>query len=57
MSSGISTVQNQQVKGIGPARKGRTMKTSMTGHKKATLALLGMFILSVVYGVFVMGIR
>ncbi len=36
------------------------MKTSMTAHKKATLALLGMlgmFILSVLYRVFVMGIR
>jgi len=36
------------------------MKTSMTVHKKATLAvlrMLGMFILTVLYGVLVMGIR
>ena len=36
------------------------MKTSMTVHKKATLTvlvMLGMFILSVLYGVLVMGIR
>jgi hypothetical protein len=36
------------------------MKTSMTVHKKAPLAvlgMLGMFILSVLYGVLVMGIR
>ena len=36
------------------------MKTSMTVHKKATLAvlgMLGMFILTVLYGVLVMGTR
>ena len=45
---------------VGPAKERKTMKTSMTVHKKATLAvlgMLGMFILTVLYGVLVMGIR